>query len=221
MDWTAYRGYEREWWCVPGARDARSLTVVVVRLDPTGSGVGSPSLTSPIVWSGQPRTPFCRHGVRPKAAAPAPTVRVLPAPPPRPVANYAHMPSVRPRTRRTPPICLCCCARTLPTQAGAGGPLLRALCAALSVLDSPRPPPSHTRLPSRLQRRTTPPGRAAHSSRCSTPPLSYALFLPPNQHYSSPGQGREIFSALALFLEGGRGRRRGDVTVATWRRRLA
>jgi hypothetical protein len=62
---------------------------------------------------------------------------------------------------------------------------------------------SHT--PS-LQRGTMPPGPAGSPLlRSSTPPLPYALFLPPNQHNSSPGQGREIFYALALFLEGGRG----------------
>lgn len=100
-------------------------------------------------------------------------------PPRRPVANYAHLPSVRPRTRRTPPACLYCRARTLPTRAGAGGPLLRPLCGALSALDSPRPAASSLSDTPSLQRRTstTPPGRAAHSSRSSTAPLPYLRAL--------------------------------------------
>jgi hypothetical protein len=203
VDWTAYRGYEREWWWA--RTRARCPRCAIARCRSRSSRSdrlrgGQPGRSQvPPYGLASPAPPFCRHWVRPKAAAPAPTVRALPAPPPRPIANYAHMPSVRPRTRRTPPICLCCCAMTLPTQAGAGGHLLRPLCAALSALDSPRPPPSHTHLPSSVAPRHQG-RRAAHSSRSSTPPLPYALFLLPNQHNSSPDQGREIFSALTLFL---------------------
>jgi hypothetical protein len=124
---------------VPGARDARSLAVAVVRLDPVGSGAGSPVAHKSHRMVRPTPHPLLLAWGGPTAAAPAPTVRALPAPPPCPVANYVHLPSVCQHTRRTPPVCLCCHARTLPTRAGAGGPLLRPLLRCLVYARFPGP----------------------------------------------------------------------------------
>jgi hypothetical protein len=197
---------------VPGARDARLLAIAVVRLDPVGSGAGSLVAHKSHRMVRPAPHPFCWRGVGPTAAAPAPTIRALPALPPCPVANYVHLPSVCQHTRRTPPVCLCCHARTLPTRAGAGGPLLRPLCAALFALDSPAPAASSLSHTPSFQRRTTPAGSAGSpllsllhstSTLCALSTAESALLI------TRPGN-RDIFCSGPI--SGGRAGGGGEVT---------
>ncbi|XP_021321413.1 serine/arginine repetitive matrix protein 1-like [Sorghum bicolor] len=150
-----------------------------------------------------------RRGVGP--AAPPPTapsdLLLLPVPPSRPVANYAHLPSVRSpvhaRGARHPP-------GRPPLAAPGRYPRGRSsssprFALAVSPLDSPRllpPPLTLTRTTSFLpsfQRRTTPSGGAGS-------PFLFLLHFTPNlrarfQNYSSWAGREGIFSALDLFLE--------------------
>lgn len=183
---------------LPGARDARSLSLRPAR---------------PHQYS-TTRAPYGLP-VRPRrgggaGAGGTTTHRTRPGPPPCPVANYAHLPSGRPRTRRTPPG-----PRPSPRQdayprgRSSSSPALRCCllsarfpAASLSSLST------HAFLPA-----------PHHTIRAGSTFLSLShshfFILRRFQHYAG-GQGRDIFCSGPI--SGRLGRRRGDVD---WRRRLA
>jgi hypothetical protein len=119
---------------VRGARDARSLVVAVVRLDPAGAA--APFLTVP-AWGGANGSGTSTH--RPRSSRPG--ARSL-------ITRTCH-PSVHAHGARHPPASIAAPGR-YPRGREREVLFSARFCGALSALDSPRPrpPPSQTRLPS-------------------------------------------------------------------------
>lgn len=168
--------------------------------DRSRSGLPAPTSTvPPAPRTASPSVPVV--GVGPAPAAPPPTAPVRARPRARSLITRTCHPAVHAHgARHQAPV-----RRRARTLTHAGGPLPRPLCAAaFSPLDSPLPLSLVSLHTPSSQRRTTPSGRAAHSSLSPTPTSSSSA------DSSTTQVGREgIFSALALFLDGWGG---GEVT---------